>query len=172
MAQIDSTAESKLHNCKLQTTCAQELRRSVGHSRMRCGGTPLALAWVVIEAGTRHAKSNVRSFATLRRWIMTDDLDMQSDERARSEAEARAMAKLAVYRHLVTYVIVIGCLAAINVWTGPGYLWFLWPATGWGIGLLAHMVNVFVFSDTMLRRMTERELRHEPPHSSPRQRSV
>jgi hypothetical protein len=27
--------------------------------------------------------------------------------------------------------------------TAPGYLWFLWPMFGWGIGVVFHAVNVF-----------------------------
>ena len=37
-------------------------------------------------------------------------------------------------RHLWSYVIVIGALMLINIFTG-GPWWFQWPALGWGIGL-------------------------------------
>ena len=87
------------------------------------------------------------------------------DDKLRSEAMQRARSKLEFFKHVVTYAVVIGILCAINLATGPTYLWFLWPAAGWGIGLLLHAVNVFVFSENVLRRMTERELgrtQHEP----------
>ncbi|HKU42676.1 MAG TPA: 2TM domain-containing protein [Polyangiales bacterium] len=77
----------------------------------------------------------------------------------RAEAAKRAHAKLEFYRHVLTYAVVMAALAAINLITSPGYLWFLWPAVGWGIGVVAHAANVFAFSDAMLERMTERELR-------------
>jgi hypothetical protein len=41
--------------------------------------------------------------------------------------------------HLGPYIIVIGCLAAINLLTSPSYPWFLWPAMGWGIGVALHL---------------------------------
>lgn len=39
------------------------------------------------------------------------------------------------YVHLMIYAIIIGTLATINLLTSPSYLWFVWPALGWGIGL-------------------------------------
>ena len=47
------------------------------------------------------------------------------------------------YIHLVLYCIVIGFLAVVNLVTYRHYLWFIWPALGWGIGILAHGMRVF-----------------------------
>ena len=49
--------------------------------------------------------------------------------------------------HLGPYMIVIGCLAAINLLTSPSYPWFLWPAMGWGIGLVLHLWGVLLSED-------------------------
>lgn len=46
-------------------------------------------------------------------------------------------------QHLVPYILVIGMLFVINVMTSPGFLWFLFPALGWGIGLGTHAWQVF-----------------------------
>jgi hypothetical protein len=78
---------------------------------------------------------------------------------SRARAEERAREKLGFYRHLLTYALVIGALGIVNVIVSPGVLWFVWPASGWGLGLVAHAVSVYAFSDRTLRRMTERELR-------------
>ena len=40
--------------------------------------------------------------------------------------------------HGVTYAAVNSLLALINLLTSPGFLWFLFPVAGWGIGLLHH----------------------------------
>jgi hypothetical protein len=63
--------------------------------------------------------------------------------------------------------------------TAPGYLWFLWPALGWGVGIAFHAINVygigkewgliilikavklFIFDAEWEREMIERELRKE-----------
>jgi transcriptional regulator with XRE-family HTH domain len=47
------------------------------------------------------------------------------------------------YIHLVVYVIVISALAVVNLMTYHHYLWFIWAASGWGIGILAHGMRVF-----------------------------
>jgi len=47
------------------------------------------------------------------------------------------------YIHLAQYLIVIPILAAINIIGYPHYYWFVWPALGWGVGVLAHGAMVF-----------------------------
>ena len=47
------------------------------------------------------------------------------------------------YGNLASYVVVIIALGIMNIMTTPQYLWFLWPAFGWGIGVLVHGVAVF-----------------------------
>lgn len=47
------------------------------------------------------------------------------------------------YMHLTQYVLVIALLAAINWFTNREYLWFLWPALGWGVGILSHAAATF-----------------------------
>jgi hypothetical protein len=49
--------------------------------------------------------------------------------------------------HLGPYMIVIGCLAVINLLTSPSYPWFLWPALGWGIGLALHLWGLLLSGD-------------------------
>ena len=49
------------------------------------------------------------------------------------------------YVHLTQYLIVIPILALINLMSYAHYLWFVWPALGWGLGLLAHGASVFNF---------------------------
>jgi transcriptional regulator with XRE-family HTH domain len=47
------------------------------------------------------------------------------------------------YIHLTQYVLVIAALAAINLICYPRYWWFVWPALGWGLGVVAHGISVF-----------------------------
>ena len=37
----------------------------------------------------------------------------------------------------------ISFLAIVNLMTSHHYLWFLWSASGWGIGLVVHGLRVF-----------------------------
>lgn len=47
------------------------------------------------------------------------------------------------YISLTVYVGVIVSLACVNLLTDPSYLWFLWPALGWGIGIAFKAFSVF-----------------------------
>ena len=47
------------------------------------------------------------------------------------------------YVHAIQYAVVITGLAVVNLFTSPGYLWFLWAAFGWGVGLAVHGLSVF-----------------------------
>ena len=44
--------------------------------------------------------------------------------------------------HLGAYVLVVGLLAALNLYRNPGNLWFIWVLLGWGIGVAAHGLAV------------------------------
>lgn len=47
------------------------------------------------------------------------------------------------YRQLFLYVLIMGMLALINALTQRHYWWFVWPALGWGIGLLVQANFLF-----------------------------
>ena len=61
--------------------------------------------------------------------------------------EALALAHVrkvkAFYVTLTAYLIVIPGLAAINLLGYPQYLWFVWPALGWGVAVLVQGMTVF-----------------------------
>lgn len=61
-----------------------------------------------------------------------------------TEDEARKQVKKekAFYGSLATYVVTMSMLAALNLFTG-GYLWFIWPLFGWGIGIVSQAVGAF-----------------------------
>jgi hypothetical protein len=65
------------------------------------------------------------------------------DASLRRLAERRVSARYGFYRHAMIYVMVNAGLAAVNLITSPGYLWFLWALCGWGVGLAAHGLAVF-----------------------------
>jgi transcriptional regulator with XRE-family HTH domain len=47
-----------------------------------------------------------------------------------------------LYSHMMSYVIVMSGLAAINLILMPHRIWFIFPLLGWGVGLLSHAVSV------------------------------
>jgi hypothetical protein len=44
--------------------------------------------------------------------------------------------------HLRTYLMVMALLVAIWALTGMGYFWPVWPALGWGIGIVSHRASL------------------------------
>ena len=65
------------------------------------------------------------------------------DDRRQRRARSWVRALLGLYIHAAVYGLVITGLLLLNLLTSPGYLWFLWPLFGWGIGLAAHALAVF-----------------------------
>jgi hypothetical protein len=85
-------------------------------------------------------------------------------------AAARVEMQLAFYRHVMIYVVVNVLLAAVNLLKNPSHLWFQWVILGWGIGLLAHGLNVYSYRWLGSRReqMIQRELaRQERQRQTP-----
>jgi hypothetical protein len=74
------------------------------------------------------------------------------------EARTRAKAKIDFIRHLATYIVVMVILIIINNVTGTGYQWWIWPAAGWGIGIIAHFMGTFVITGRLEQKLAEREL--------------
>ncbi|MCY4304973.1 MAG: helix-turn-helix domain-containing protein [Aestuariivita sp.] len=87
-------------------------------------------------------------FASLRKeQDMTIDTRISQTMLSNEEQEAMEYVRdiKAFYGHALIYAIVILGLAVINVITNSDYLWFLWAAFGWGIGIIAHGLAVFEF---------------------------
>lgn len=91
-----------------------------------------------------------KALAAMKEWMKydkgayIDDSGLSTDER---EAMEYVRDIKAFYVNFMGYVIVMVFLLIINLLTGPGYLWVVWPALGWGLGIALHALAVFeVFS--------------------------
>ena len=85
------------------------------------------------------------------------------DDIAYRRAAWRVEAQLAFYRHAMIYVVANVLLAILNLLKNPDHLWFPWVILGWGIGLLAHGLNVYSYRWFGSRReqMIQRELQRQ-----------
>ncbi len=64
------------------------------------------------------------------------------------------------YGNLTAYVVVITGLAVLNYYVdGWSYMWFLWAALGWGIGLFFHAVNTFRWNPFFGKDWEERKIK-------------
>lgn len=62
------------------------------------------------------------------------------------------------YGNLITYLVVIPFLAWLN-WRTTSFPWVLFPAIGWGFGLLMHGLRVFGYDLILGRGWEERKIR-------------
>ncbi len=79
----------------------------------------------------------------------TEEIPMNQEQNnvdiSEQEAEALQYVKdiRGFYSHVIKYVIIMTILLVINLLTTPGKYWVIWPALGWGIGLIMHGTSVF-----------------------------
>jgi len=84
---------------------------------------------------------------------------MATQEEKIERARKIAAKKMDFIRHFLIYVVVMAVLAIINNTTWSEYQWWLWPALGWGIGIVAHFLSAFIYPGGSLeKRLMEREL--------------
>jgi hypothetical protein len=87
-------------------------------------------------------------------FIMTD----MTEQTAYENAKKRVEDLKGFYGHLISYITVIGGLAAIDALTGGGW-WFYWVAIPWGIGLVIHALMLFLVEGRLGRNWEERKVR-------------
>ncbi len=86
-------------------------------------------------------------------------MEDQNRESKYLRAKDRVETLKKFYSNLTSYVIVISILAGINYWTNEWrYMWFLWAAFGWGIGLTIHAFKVFGLSPFFGSNWEERKI--------------
>lgn len=64
-----------------------------------------------------------------------------SDEALERHARRRAGARMGWYIHALVFLVVNAMLAALSF--SSGRQWAIYPALGWGLGLLLHGVGVW-----------------------------
>ena len=69
-----------------------------------------------------------------------------SEEQIYEQAKKRVEEKRGFFVHLTVYILVN--IMLVLIWrfaNGGGFPWFIFPLGGWGIGIIIHFLNVFVF---------------------------
>jgi fatty acid desaturase len=80
-----------------------------------------------------------------------------TDEEIYREAKKKVEEKRSFRTHFIVYLAVNILLIIIWATTGAGFPWFVFPLGGWGIGVLFHFLNVYVFSREADTREIEKE---------------
>lgn len=122
-----------------------------------------------IERGQKPSLETLKALAAVFE-IDVSDLTMEADmakSATISTEEEKAIIYVrdikGFYSHLIKYAIVICFLFIINIIKSPNSYWVVWPALGWGIGVLFHGLNVFevfnFFGPGWEKRQIEKHLR-------------
>ncbi len=81
---------------------------------------------------------------------------MTEDQRQR--AIRRIQAKRGFWAHFTIYLAVNALLVLIWAMTSGAYFWPIWPMLGWGIGVAAHAVSVYIRPSEISDAQIDREL--------------
>jgi hypothetical protein len=63
------------------------------------------------------------------------------------------------YIHFFCFVIVICLIIYLNLKFSPEHLWFIYPLTGWGVGLIGHAAGVFGTDSLFSKKWEERKIK-------------
>ncbi len=80
------------------------------------------------------------------------------DEYKYKKAKEQVECIKSFYTHLMIYVIVMSALVYINYRT-TSFVWVLFPAVGWGIGLLSHGLKAFGYNLLLGKDWEERKIK-------------
>ncbi|MGB3150344.1 MAG: 2TM domain-containing protein [Maribacter sp.] len=81
-----------------------------------------------------------------------------SNEYKYRRAKKRVEAIKSFYNHLLAYCIVIPFLAWVN-YNITSFPWVLFPAIGWGIGLVGHWANAYGYNPILGKDWEERKIK-------------
>ncbi len=64
------------------------------------------------------------------------------------------------YNNLTAYIIFISLLGGLNYYQNEWYnAWFIWPALGWGIGIIFHAIKAYRVNPMFDKDWEERKIR-------------
>ena len=87
-------------------------------------------------------------------------MEINKNENKYLKAKERVEELKKFYGNLTSYVIVITGLGILNYWTNEWrYMWFLWAAFGWGIGIFFHAMHTFRWMPFLGRDWEERKIK-------------
>ncbi|CAH0535473.1 hypothetical protein VST7929_03047 [Vibrio stylophorae] len=86
-----------------------------------------------------------------------------SKEELEMREEVRKLKKF--YAKVLCYLAVMTLLLIINLITDPSYLWVVWPALGWGIGIVCYGISTYrifdFFGDEWEKKQVEKRLKRK-----------
>lgn len=117
-------------------------RQGVGLQNILSRYAIITAKQVVIEQTEQHFKVKL-PILTKQVLIMETNLDKTKNSYYKAQKKVEEIKGF--YGNLISYAIIITGLAILNFVTTPDYLWFFFPAIGWGIGVVIHGMHVYEY---------------------------
>lgn len=92
---------------------------------------------------------------------MDDTERAQIERRIRAKAAKKVGGRIAFMWHAGVFAMCNVAMLAINLRYSPDNLWFVWPLSAWGAGLLMHAFATFQLTgmtEDMIQAEVDREL--------------
>lgn len=87
-------------------------------------------------------------------------MEFENKENRYLRAKERVKEMKKFYSNLLFYFVFISFLAGLNYYTNQfRYMWFLWAAFGWGIGLVFQAAKAFNWAPFMNKSWEERKIK-------------
>jgi len=103
-----------------------------------------------IERGHSASLESMKALASVFEVDLSELKEVEMPVPAANSAEAAEALAFAhvrkvkrFYIHAVQYAVVISVLVCVNLYASPRHIWAIWPALGWGAGLLLHGLSTF-----------------------------
>ncbi|WP_294821638.1 2TM domain-containing protein [uncultured Flavobacterium sp.] len=130
-------------------------RRGVGLQNIVSRYAIISQRKVIIEQTEKHFTVKL---PVLTKQVAIMETTYNESENSYLKAQKKVEDIKGFYGNLMSYVIVISGLAVLNLVTSAAHLWFLYPAIGWGIGVVIHFCTVFNYIPFLGRDWEERKL--------------
>ncbi|PKD20917.1 histidine kinase [Salegentibacter salinarum] len=90
---------------------------------------------------------------------MEEKPPVYAEQDAYLRAKKQVKAEREFYANLTSYLIIIPVLALFNYLTYRGFVWAIFPAIGWGIGVFFHGLSVFNYNLLLGKNWEERKIK-------------
>lgn len=131
-------------------------RRGVGLQNIVSRYAIITSRKVQVEETEKHFRVRL---PILTKQVVIMETPFNREESNYFKAQKKVEEIKAFYGHLASYVVVNAGLAILNITTSPQHLWFLYPALGWGIGLVLHGCKTFDYMPFLSNDWEERKLK-------------
>ena len=125
-----------------------------------------------IERGKNPSLESLKSLAAVFETEVSDlkmEADMSNQAKISVEEEKAIIYVRDIkgfYTHLIIYIAVVGFLFALNIIRSSNHFWAIWPAIGWGIGVIFHALNVYEVFNLFGVDWEKRQIKKRLDHNS------